>query len=102
MVMPNVTFYYDLVCPFAYSASILIERVAAKYSCIVEWKPVLLGGIYDLTGAPQGKNGSASDAMNMNKNQIISNDLNLTIKRYKIPYNPPTKPPKTLFGIKEY
>ena len=43
-------------------------------------KPVLLGGVYKLTQAPQGKDGSAMDSKVMNRNkQIISSKGNLFI-----------------------
>ena len=41
--MKEVVFYYDLVCPFAYMASRLIEGVAQRTGARIQWKPVLLG-----------------------------------------------------------
>lgn len=40
--MAELTFYYDVVCPFAYVASRLIERIAEKYAAKIHWTPVLL------------------------------------------------------------
>jgi 2-hydroxychromene-2-carboxylate isomerase len=48
--MRSVTFYYDLVCPYAYLASTQIEAVAARAGATVEWVPVLLGGIFRAIG----------------------------------------------------
>lgn len=41
--MKEITFYYDVVCPFAYMASRLVEGVAARSGATVKWTPVLLG-----------------------------------------------------------
>lgn len=39
-------FYYDIVCPYAYLASLRIEAVAERTGATLEWHPVLLGGLY--------------------------------------------------------
>jgi 2-hydroxychromene-2-carboxylate isomerase len=41
--MKEITFYYDVVCPFAYVASRLIERLAERNAASIRWTPVLLG-----------------------------------------------------------
>ena len=41
--MKEITFYYDIVCPFAYVASRLIERLAERNAANIRWTPVLLG-----------------------------------------------------------
>ncbi|MGE4255263.1 MAG: 2-hydroxychromene-2-carboxylate isomerase [Xanthobacteraceae bacterium] len=41
--MPPIEFYFDPISPFAYLASVEIERVAARLGREVEWKPVLIG-----------------------------------------------------------
>lgn len=41
--MNSVVFYYDVVCPFAYIASRLVERMGQRANAIVTWRPVLLG-----------------------------------------------------------
>jgi 2-hydroxychromene-2-carboxylate isomerase len=43
----DVTFYFDLGSPYAYLAS---ERLATVISQPVTWQPVLLGGLFKLTG----------------------------------------------------
>ncbi|KAJ3220562.1 hypothetical protein HK099_004209 [Clydaea vesicula] len=83
----QIEFYYDIVCPFAYIASTRVEEAVGRHNGIVIWKPVLLGGIYDLIKAEQGKAGSASDVMPVNKKIAFSKDLERTIKRYKIDLN---------------
>lgn len=41
--MNSVVFYYDVVCPFAYMASRLVEGMGQRANAIVTWRPVLLG-----------------------------------------------------------
>jgi 2-hydroxychromene-2-carboxylate isomerase len=45
--MPRVTFYFDLGSPYAYLTA---ERVGALLPEPVHWQPVLLGGLFRLTG----------------------------------------------------
>ena len=47
----RVVFCYDLVCPYAYIASCLIEQLAHDYSAKVEFHPVLLSGLMALDAA---------------------------------------------------
>ncbi|GBG27152.1 Glutathione S-transferase kappa 1 [Hondaea fermentalgiana] len=58
-----------------------------------EWKPVLLGGLYELSQAPQGKKGSATDAMPANKRQLLDQDLQRELKRCGIPFKRNDKHP---------
>ena len=41
--MSSAVFYYDVVCPFAYMASRLVEGMARRAGATITWKPVLLG-----------------------------------------------------------
>ena len=41
--MKELVFYYDIVCPFAYMTSRLIESLARRNGAQIRWKPVLLG-----------------------------------------------------------
>jgi 2-hydroxychromene-2-carboxylate isomerase len=43
-------FYYDVVCPYAYLASTRVEALAARAGQTVEWKPILLGGVFKSIG----------------------------------------------------
>jgi 2-hydroxychromene-2-carboxylate isomerase len=45
--MPSVTFYFDLGSPYAYLSAERLESVLADP---VQWQPVLLGGLFKLTG----------------------------------------------------
>lgn len=50
--MPRLTFYYDVVCPYAYLGSTQVERLE-RAGVQVEWCPILLGGVYRSIQAPQ-------------------------------------------------
>ena len=39
----QVIFYYDVVCPFAYMASRLVEAMGQRTGAEIIWRPVLLG-----------------------------------------------------------
>src|SRR5258708_24699802 len=45
--MPEVTFYFDLGSPYAYLTA---ERLHALLPEPIAWKPVLVGGLFKLTG----------------------------------------------------
>jgi len=43
---PRVEFYFDVSCPYAYLAHLRIEAVCAAHGASLEWKPILLGGLF--------------------------------------------------------
>jgi 2-hydroxychromene-2-carboxylate isomerase len=47
MTRPSVSFYFDLGSPYGYLAA---ERLASVLPEPIEWKPVLLGGLFKLAG----------------------------------------------------
>ncbi|XP_078380491.1 uncharacterized protein LOC144663421 [Oculina patagonica] len=93
LAMKEVVFYYDVVCPFAYMASRLIEGVARRNGAKILWKPVLLGGLYKGTQAPQGAAGSAYDAMSGAKIKILADDLKRTRLHFGIDATSPSEHP---------
>lgn len=49
--MPEpIDFYFDFSSPYGYFASQQIDAIAARHGRSVEWRPVLLGAIFKLTG----------------------------------------------------
>ena len=48
----RVTFFYDFASPFAYLASTQIEQLAQRCGAVVEWSPILLGGLFRSIGTP--------------------------------------------------
>eukprot|EP01084_Bolivina_argentea_P186507 321479_1 len=95
--MAEVDFYFDIVCPFAHIASTQINELCAKYNIIPTWKPVLLGGLYQFSKAPQGKRNSATTVMSPVK-RIYSGRDNLWQKmRCNVTQRmPPGYPVRTL------
>jgi 2-hydroxychromene-2-carboxylate isomerase len=60
--MKEILFYYDLVCPYAYMASLKVEALAQRTGARLVYKPVLLGGIYNNIGRPQEADAGQSPA----------------------------------------
>ena len=48
----RLTFFYDFSSPFSYLASTQIEELAARHGAIIEWHPILLGGLFRSIGTP--------------------------------------------------
>ncbi|HEX4461384.1 MAG TPA: 2-hydroxychromene-2-carboxylate isomerase [Polyangia bacterium] len=48
--MTRFTFYYDIVCPYAYLASTQVEALAARAGAEIVWEPILLGGVFRAIG----------------------------------------------------
>ncbi len=60
--MKELLFYYDIVCPYAYMASLQVEALAQRTGARLVYKPVLLGGIYNSIGRPQEADAGQSPA----------------------------------------
>lgn len=46
-----IDFYFDYSSPYGYFAAMKIDDFAAKYGRNVNWKPILLGAVFKVTGA---------------------------------------------------
>ena len=46
-----VEFYFDFSSPYGYLAATRISQLAGKYARGVEWKPILLGAVFKVTGS---------------------------------------------------
>ncbi|KAJ7535596.1 hypothetical protein O6H91_12G039600 [Diphasiastrum complanatum] len=92
-------FVYDIACPYAYLASRQVEDAARRCGATVNWLPILLGGLYEASNAPQatlihkdylkiavvGKAGSATDVMAKAKQQILARDLSMQAQHVGVP-----------------
>ncbi|OLL24114.1 2-hydroxychromene-2-carboxylate isomerase [Neolecta irregularis DAH-3] len=97
----TIEFGYDISCPYAYMASRSIEALANRSGAEIIWKPVLLGALYEATGALQGKEGSASDVFSPTKKGIYMRDFEMSLKRHKVPYRyPDSHPVKTVHALR--
>ncbi|XP_046853534.1 uncharacterized protein LOC124446716 [Xenia sp. Carnegie-2017] len=87
-VMAELTFYYDVVCPFAYVASRLIERIAEQCAAKIHWTPVLLNALYKA-------NESQSPMVNScnAKKIILRQQFARMVQRFNVPINPPESHP---------
>ncbi|GAA96993.1 hypothetical protein E5Q_03668 [Mixia osmundae IAM 14324] len=91
--MADALFYFDISCPYALIASTRVEDVAKFTQATIEWRPVLLGGLYQLTSAAQGAAGSASDAMPPARRAWAAHDLERELSRYQLDVRWPAKHP---------
>jgi 2-hydroxychromene-2-carboxylate isomerase len=120
--MATIFFHFDLVCPFAYIAACRISALLGeaespsigcravdsefecgswKDKCEVNWVPTLLGGLYKLDNALQGKDGSATDVMSREKQVAIAIDLKRNAARFQVPLRFPAKHPmRTLHAMR--
>ncbi len=48
---PAIDFYFDFSSPYGYLAAIKIDDLAARHSRRVNWRPILLGAVFKITGA---------------------------------------------------
>ena len=46
-----IDFYFDFSSPYGYLASQKINAIAEKHDRGVNWKPILLGAIFKITGS---------------------------------------------------
>jgi 2-hydroxychromene-2-carboxylate isomerase len=46
-----IEFYFDFSSPYGYLAATRISQLAGKYGRGVEWKPILLGAVFKVTGS---------------------------------------------------
>jgi 2-hydroxychromene-2-carboxylate isomerase len=46
-----IDFYFDYSSPYGYFAAMKIDDLAAKYNRGANWKPILLGAVFKVTGA---------------------------------------------------
>ena len=49
--MPALDFYYDFSSPYGYLAANKIGALAAKHGRSVNWRPILLGAVFKVTGS---------------------------------------------------
>ena len=91
--MRRLRFAADVQCPYAYLASRRVRQVAEAAHATVEHFPVLLGGLYADTKAPQGKDGSATDVMGDARRMVSARDLAREVERWGVPFKYNAKHP---------
>ena len=87
----RVTFFYDFASPFAYLASTQIEALAARSGAIVDWQPILLGGLFRSIGTPIVPIATYPDA----KRRHSIEDMTRWAHHYGEPFHFPSRFPMT-------
>jgi 2-hydroxychromene-2-carboxylate isomerase len=93
----TVEFYFDFGSPTAYLAYKRLMQLNDQYDMHVEFKPMLLGGVFKATG-------NSSPVMIPAKGQYMGQyDLPRFAKRYQVPFNHnPHFPINTLYLMRGY
>jgi len=48
--LPKIEFWFDFANTYSYPAAMRIEALAGSHGCIVQWRPFLLGAIFQKQG----------------------------------------------------
>ena len=91
----KIDYYFDIVSPYSYIASMLIEDVARRGNTKVSWKPFLLGGVFKAVGTtdPPG--------LHPTKKPYLLKDLQRLSGHLKIPIKmPPDFPVRTVLPMR--
>ena len=85
--MPNpIQFYYDFASPYGYMAATKISALAAKHRRSVEWKPILLGVVFKVTGGVPLPSAPL-------KGDYSRRDMERSARLFDIPFTLPSKFP---------
>jgi 2-hydroxychromene-2-carboxylate isomerase len=79
-------FYFDFSSPYGYFAAARIDDIAARHGRSVNWRPVLLGAIFKVTGQQPLTTIPLKGA-------YAKHDLYRSARYYRLPFAPPTKFP---------
>ena len=91
----QIDFYFDLVSPYSYIASILIEDVSRRGNAKVNWKPFLLGGVFKAVGTTE------APGLHPTKKPYLLKDLQRLSAHLKIPIKmPPDFPVRTVLAMR--
>ncbi len=88
--MPTVDFYFDVVCPYAYLAFTQMPDLARRTGASVNYKPILLGGVFKSIEAPQ----IPMNSMPSNKQQMNLWDMHRWAEHFETPLQFPTEHPR--------
>ena len=76
----TVEFLYDFGSPTVYLAATQLPILANRVGGRINWQPILLGGVFKLTG-------NQSPAVIAAKANYMNDDLQRFAKRYGVPFN---------------
>ena len=81
-----IQFYFDFASPYGYMAATQISRLASKHGRSVEWKPILLGVVFKVTGGVPLPNAPL-------KGDYSRRDMERSARLHGIPFKVPSKFP---------
>ena len=81
--MKALEFYFDFSSPYGYLASHKVEALAAKHGRTVDWRPMLLGAAFKITGAKPLPEVPV-------KGDYAKRDFLRSARFYGVPFNLPT------------
>jgi 2-hydroxychromene-2-carboxylate isomerase len=61
-IQPEVRFYFDLVCPYAYLASLQLPALCERLGARIDYRPILLGGVLKALGSEPSAGTAARQA----------------------------------------
>jgi 2-hydroxychromene-2-carboxylate isomerase len=85
----SVDFYFDFSSPFAYLASTQIAAIGARHNSKINWRPMLLGGVFKALGGPM----VPIQAFSPPKQQYQGLELERWARHWKTPFTWPTRFP---------
>jgi 2-hydroxychromene-2-carboxylate isomerase len=82
----SIQFYFDFASPYGYMAATKISALAGKYGRNVEWKPILLGVVFKVTGGVPLPSAPL-------KGDYSRRDMERSARLFNVPFKLPTKFP---------
>ncbi len=91
-----IEFFFDLASAWSYLASTQIAGLEERTGLTVRWRPLLLGGVWKLTGAR-----SPVEHWTQNRRRYQDIDFAAWVEHYGIPFRKPSHfPPNTLIAMR--
>jgi 2-hydroxychromene-2-carboxylate isomerase len=90
----RIEFFWDAASPYTYLASTQIEALAARAGASLEWRPFLLGKVFEATG-------NKAPATNPHKGKHLFTDVNRWARHYGVPMTmPKVFPVNSVLGLR--
>jgi len=94
---PRVEFYFDVSCPYAYLAHERIAEACQRHGADLEWKPILLGGLFRSVRGDDGPMAS----LPASKARMNLLDLARWAEHLDVPLTiPPTHPQRSVLAMR--
>ena len=75
----HIDFYFDIISPYSYIAHKKIKKIKEQQKVIINYKPILLGGLHNLAGI-------SAPAFNKYKMKNMQSDCELVSKKNNISF----------------